>query len=197
MGGLSSERRRFKVHEGLLSSCSAYFYNAFRGPFIESQDLVSHLPDFDPKTFNWFVQWLYKDAVDVDKTPERKFTLSDGECVDDLTFEQCVELYRLANFLGVDDLEVDLIEYATKVPWMGMDVHFHEPQGLHWLYEDVPYKKPFREIACERFVKGLEKLDDADLPPSPWLRHHEYPTEFWPDFALALLRRSREGRDPF
>ena len=157
---------------------------------------MSHLPDFTPETFSCFVQWLYKGAVGVDTPPGKKFDeISEGH-VETLKFEDCIELYRLADFLGVQELEVDLIEYVTENCFMGIGID--QPRLLHWLYEDVPYKKPFRNIVCEDFAQRLcelERRDDSGLLPSPWLRHHEYPADFWPDLALALYRRSHEGRD--
>lgn len=53
--GPPQKRRRYTVHENLLSSESEFFRASFRGGFRESTDGVLELPEDEPRTFELFV----------------------------------------------------------------------------------------------------------------------------------------------
>lgn len=48
----------FDLHKGLLCSWSGFFKAALNGNFIETEGTVK-LPEQDPETFRYFVNWLY------------------------------------------------------------------------------------------------------------------------------------------
>ena len=51
--------KQYFIHRQLLCRTSEYFDRLFNGGFEESADGTMHKPDFDPRTFDIFVHWLY------------------------------------------------------------------------------------------------------------------------------------------
>ena len=58
--GEGNQQRVFYAHELLLTTSSEYFRTALQSNFIEGQQKTCHFPEDDPRTFDVFLQYLYK-----------------------------------------------------------------------------------------------------------------------------------------
>jgi hypothetical protein len=53
------EARKYVIHKTFLSHYSEYFDNALNGSWEEAEDRTIALDDIEPRTFDFFVDWLY------------------------------------------------------------------------------------------------------------------------------------------
>lgn len=56
------ESQRFDLHKGLICARSDFFRAALNGHFKEAEGKIE-LPEQDPETFKYFVNWLYTDRL--------------------------------------------------------------------------------------------------------------------------------------
>ena len=75
---VGTERKKYTLHERLLTHHSQYFRGALSGNFKESDDRVVTLEDADTEAFDFLVDWLYDrklpgfhKAWDVNRMPLR------------------------------------------------------------------------------------------------------------------------------
>ncbi|KAL1865163.1 hypothetical protein Daus18300_007289 [Diaporthe australafricana] len=80
------QKKRWSVHENLLSNKSEFFRASFRGGFRESKDGVLELPEDDPRVFELFVGWAYAQPINdlntsrmriLSRPDDRKITIRD------------------------------------------------------------------------------------------------------------------------
>jgi hypothetical protein len=60
---VGADRIHFHVHQRLLCNKAPVFDKMFNGGFSEAGKKSAELPDDDPKAFDSFLQWVYRDQV--------------------------------------------------------------------------------------------------------------------------------------
>ncbi|OBT82325.1 hypothetical protein VE02_08193 [Pseudogymnoascus sp. 03VT05] len=61
--GVGEEQKKWCIPTDLLCYQSGYFRGALRRHFIEAKEQKVELPDIDPRTFKFIVEWLYSHIV--------------------------------------------------------------------------------------------------------------------------------------
>jgi hypothetical protein len=54
------EKKAYTVHMDLLVSYSEYFQTAFKAGFKEAEERKTNMEDVGTKTFDYFLDWLYR-----------------------------------------------------------------------------------------------------------------------------------------
>lgn len=144
---IGPDEKPFHAYKSLLCQVSTFFRAALEGQFKEGADNVVKMPEERETTFKMFLRWLYFEYTgtecpdNLERDPERKLFAR---------MRDLVELYSLADRLGIETLTADTVKEFHKLI---IHPHFSYPPDIfELLYNlDIP-AKPLRKLTVRFFV---------------------------------------------
>lgn len=116
--GSGEAAKKYVIHKNVLCSKSEFFQKMFSNGFLESTELVAHLPEDHPETFEVFLGWIYRDIIEPSPGKEtfqyrRLFFFAEKYnmvTLMDLVMDKMVEFHKQNNNM----LSIHLIDLVYK-----------------------------------------------------------------------------------
>ncbi|KAK6334672.1 hypothetical protein TWF718_010121 [Orbilia javanica] len=96
---VGEERMQYELHRAIICLQSTFFEAACKEGFLEGNTREINLPDIEPETFEIVATWLYNGGFSIK-----------GK----LNTEQFCELYKAADFLGVEPLKRSMMSELAR-----------------------------------------------------------------------------------
>ncbi|KAK4186043.1 hypothetical protein QBC35DRAFT_465047 [Podospora australis] len=165
--GDGTRKKRYAVHEALLSKESPYFFEIFNGPDKANEFA---LPFTDPKLFDLFTQWLYGNAFSFGPAGRRggfRFAPPGPHKDQTIVIRDYLELYVLGYDFGMESLRnstMDVIydHYGPVRP----DHEAPAMEDVEYIFRNTPPDSPMRRflIAHLCFFLFSEARQGQGLP---------------------------------
>jgi hypothetical protein len=182
------DQTKFVVHEHLLTRHSQYFEAALMGNFKEAKDKEISLIDTSPKTFEFFVHWLYDQRLpDASKGDDAGLMQAWGSREDDMIMvKSLIHTYIFADQHIINGLQHDALNSLMQ--------HMeNETTGIPNWSEISPAFKWLRPASplCRSLVDICVNLDSCDDTGAS-LYEVDGPEEWPVEFLLGVARRATQ-----
>lgn len=159
------EKREFMINEQLICDACPYFWNAFKGAFLEAETKTISLPDEASERFEDLIRWLYNDGF---PSPNE-------------TWKKLSTIWIFADQYQIDKLQNDVVDslyrkFASRD--QGINISY---ETLDYIVENTSHMRPLRRLFADMLANGISL---QQLPS----RLSQIPADFLEDMVLAMKR---------
>lgn len=152
-------KKAYCIHEDLLTHCSGYFRAAFTGSFKKAEEKQLHLEDVTGKTFDIFVDWLYRLNL-----PGRKSSYAKDKGGEEhesfLDSYEITKIHIFADRYDIPDLQRDTID--TMFAYFKFTGKIPTAETIKMAFESLPDKSLLPKLLVHQYCENRSDVTPED-----------------------------------
>ncbi|KAH7355593.1 hypothetical protein BKA66DRAFT_575230 [Pyrenochaeta sp. MPI-SDFR-AT-0127] len=165
------QKDRFHIHKDLLTHYSPFFRAALSGNFKEAEEHTVTLPEECPKTFEYFVHWLYNQRLpDEDDATEFHEQWSSPTDDGEMKTGSLIHLYVLCDKYSIPQLKIAATnELFDHVHRSTEPTNLPEPEHVEFAFSQLDEKSGLCRFLVDMYcfwgdMEQWDALRDAEFP---------------------------------
>lgn len=191
---VGSEKVEFFIHKKYICDISEFFRAACEGKFKEARTAKICLPDWEPATFDDFMEKVY---MEVNDFSEYHYPMDENREEERQWWIRLIKLYSLSQYLQVIFVGNAVVDFIKETLYIKTVAPILSRSVISLAYSSTVDGCGLRRLLVAQAVWKCDSIEWGEV--AAWKRHFEYmPAEFFHDVSIGLWRRaSKIDTDPF